>query len=211
MTIRKGAPWGAPGALDPAAPVVVDDASARQHLQRLLDEGAPFGELGLTGGDLHRTLGSPHHDEQDLRSGRGVRYPVDVGIASLDGGGELVFLSHLVAHPRRRVRWWSRRTVAVMNATHLGELDLGPRAHPGDGRLDLTDGRLPLGQRRAGRRRARSGTHLPHPDLHTHSAAELEVVGDGGGHLHVWLDGSYAGTASRIEVTCRADAVVVVA
>ncbi len=222
MTIRKGARWGEPGALAAGAPVVSDDDAARRVLQARFDDaaaasgegelgGPSLGELGLVGGDLHRTLGSPRRDEEDLRAGRGVRYPVDVGVAELDGGAAQVFLAHLVAHPRRRLRWWSRRTVSVMNAGYLGPFDLGPRGHPGDGRLDVTDGQLPPGQRRQGRRRARIGTHVPHPGLRTSSVREVELHAEPGEPLHVWLDGTHVGTASVIRVRCLPDAVVVVA
>jgi len=215
MTIRPGDEWGAPGALAADAPVAVDDHEARAHLQGRLEElgeaaarpGA-FGELGLLGGDLHRTLGAPAHDADDLRAGRGTRYPVDLGLVQL-GERRLVFLSHLVAFPGARLRWWSRRTVTVVNGSYVGELDLGPRAHPNDGRLDMTDGALPMGQRRQGRRRARSGSHVPHPDLVTRRAAELEVHHDRA--LHLWLDGEPSGTATDLVVRCLPDALVVVA
>jgi hypothetical protein len=213
VTIKPGARWGDPGPLAEGAPVVGDDAAAREVLQRRFEDPGEtgLGEIGLVGGDLHRTLGSPRRDAEDLRAGRGVRYPVDVGVVELDGGPGQVFLSHLVAYPRRRLRWWSRRTVAVVNASYVGRLDLGPRAHPGDGRLDVTDGRLPLGQRRQGRRRALTGTHVPHPDLRTRSVSEVEVHAGDDGTLHVWLDGAHVGTASTIRVRCVPDAVVVVA
>ncbi len=59
-----------------------------------------------------------------------------------------------------------------MNAQWLGDWDLGPRAHPGDARLDVTDGRLPLGDLLKARKRVRTGTHLPHPDLVTTRTAQ---------------------------------------
>ena len=34
-----------------------------------------------------------------------------------------------------------------MNAQWLGDWDLGPRSHPNDGLLDVTDGTLPFGDR----------------------------------------------------------------
>jgi hypothetical protein len=215
VTIRPGEEWGAPGALAADAPVAEDDRAARAHLQRRLEEvggeiarpGA-FGELGLLGGDLHRTLGSPAHDVGDLRAGRGTRYPVDLGLVQV-GDRHLVFLSHLVAHPRAQLRWWSQRTVSIVNGSYVGELDLGPRAHPNDGRLDLTDGRLPLGQRRQGRRRARSGSHVPHPDLTTRRITHVEVHHDR--PMHLWLDGEQVGTATDFDIRCLPDALVVVA
>jgi hypothetical protein len=212
VTIRRGVSWGESGPLHDDAPVFEDEASARAHLQSLLDSAGPEGlvEIGLLGGDLHRTLGSPRHTAVDLRTDDARRFPVDVAIAAADGQ-RLLFVSHLVARTRRRAGWWSGRTVAVMNAAFVGELDLGPRAHPNDGRLDVTDGSLPFGQRRQGRRRARTGTHLPHPDLDTRSVRSVTIDQERGRRpLHLWLDGEYAGTARKVEIRCLPDALTVV-
>lgn len=212
MSIRKGATWGAPGALAAGAPLYRDDRSAAVALQHAMDDhddGAQLGEIGLLGGDLHRTLGAPRHDEEDLRSGRAMRFPMDVGEVRLDGGAPQLFLAHLVATRAARGRLWSGRTIVAMNATFCGGLDLGPRGHPGDGRLDVTDGSLPLGERRAGRRRARTGSHVPHPQLRERRVRQLEIELDR--PLHVRLDGDLVGRARRLQLRCLADAVVVVA
>lgn len=224
MTIRPGEPWGEPGPLAADAPVLDSDAAAAAVLQARYDAlaaeergalgGGALGEIGLVGGDLHRTLGAPGRDAAQLRGGAGVRFPVDVGVVALPGG-ERVFLAHLVAQPRtvagaaRGVRWWSVRTLAVMNAGFVDDMDLGPRSHPNDGRLDVTDGELPRGQRRAGRRRARTGTHIPHPALRTRTARSLTVDAEGR-DLHVWLDGVHVGAARSLPIRCIPDAVTVV-
>lgn len=208
MSIRRGQDWGTAGALAPDAPIVHDDHEARALLQAALDAGQPFGELGLLGGDLHRTLGAPRHDERDLRGGRGMRFSVDVGQVRLDGGPQLVFVAHLVATATRRGALFSGPTVVAMNATFLGPLDLGPRAHPGDGRLDVTEGELPPGERRAGRRRARSGSHVPHPGLSERRVRHAQLEADR--RWHVRLDGDPVGSAHRLELRCLPDALVVV-
>lgn len=219
MTIRAGQPWGAPGSLAAGAPVVDSDAAAAAVLQARLDamdrasgtdlaEGA-LGEVGVLGGDLHRTLGAPRRSETELRAGVGTRFPIDVGVVELDGSLR-VFVAHLVAFPRRRLRWWSDRTVTVLNGSHVGPYDLGPRSHPNDGRLDLTDGSLPLGQRRSGRRRSLTGTHVPHPNLTTRRVREVTVEAAPRPRLHVWLDGQAAGSHRSMHIRCLADAAVVV-
>ena len=73
--------------------------TSTQHelLQRLWLPSRTVVEVGLLGGDLHRTLGAPHHDEDDLRAGRGMRFPMDLGTVSVDGGPPMVFVAHLVA------------------------------------------------------------------------------------------------------------------
>ncbi len=208
MTIRKGRDWGEPGALGPGAAVVDTDRAGARLLQAALDAGAALPELGLVGGDLHRSLGAPRHDAQELYDGAGMRLPIDLGAVRLDGGEPQVFLAHLVATTRRGAALWSSRTLVAMNATFRGELDLGPRAHPNDGRLDITDGVLPARERRRGRARARTGSHLPHPALHERRVRELTVAGED--LWYVRLDDELVGTAGTLELTCRADATTVV-
>jgi hypothetical protein len=208
VTIRKGRDWGEQGALAPDAPVLDSDRAGARLLQAALDAGAALPELGLVGGDLHRSLGSPRHSAGDLYDGAGMRLPIDVGTVRLDGGAPQVFLAHLVATARRGAALWSSRTLVVMNGTFRGELDLGPRAHPNDGRLDVTDGELPIQERRRGRRRARTGSHLPHPALHERRVRELSVTADD--RWHVWVDDELIGSARTLALTCVADATTVV-
>lgn len=215
MTIRKGEPWGEPGALDPDAPVFDTDAAASEWLQPKLlvaEDGSFAAEMGLVGGDLHRTLGSPRHDEADLRAGRGMRFPVDVGVVEFeapDGGSQrAVFLAHLVATADARGRWWHGRTVAVMNAAFVGDANLGPRAHPNDGRLDVTDGELSWGDRRRAASRAPAGAHVPHPALRERRVRELAL--DEGSLFHLRADGRDLGPARRVVLRCVPDAVTIV-
>jgi hypothetical protein len=204
MTIRKGQDWGEPGALAPGSPVADDDREAAELLERLLAPEGPQPEIGILGGDLHVTLGEPHHDESDLRAGRGMRLPMDLGTVRIDDGEPLVFVAHLVATARPNGRLWSSRTVTVLNGSFAGPYNLGPRAHPNDGRLDVTDGQLPRSQRRAGRRRALTGTHVPHPDLSERRTANHVI--ESTTPLHVRLDGRSVGSGRRLEITCHADA-----
>lgn len=210
MTIRRGAPWGEPGALADDGVVLDSDAAAADLLGGGPEAGAGPVEVGVVGGDLHRTLGAPRHDEADLRAGRGTRFPVDLGLVDLtrpDGTVERRrFLAHLVAGG---ARLWSGRTLVVMNASFLGEANLGPRAHPNDGLLDVTEGSLRWTDRRAAARRATTGTHLPHPDLRERRTASYRFESDR--PVHVRLDGRDAGTALVLDIRCEPDAAVVVA
>ena len=212
MTIEKGRSWGAPGALADDAPVVAEDRAAALVVAAAFAAGRPPGELGLLGGDLHRSLGAPRHSADALRAGEGTRFPIDVGAVELDGRPD-VFVAHLVATEHRSGRLWRGHTVILVNGSFVGPLDLGPKAHPNDGRLDLTEGALPPGQRRTGRRRALTGTHLPHPELRSKQVRSLDVVSAEVGRgrpLHVWLDGHHVGRVDELRVTCRPDAVTVV-
>lgn len=215
MTIRRGEDWGGPGPLAPGAPVVRTDADLAAHVERARRGGGDTPEVGLLGGDLHRTLGAPARTEDDLRTGAGLRLPCDaIEVRLVAPDRELAprwAVAHVVlARPGRDggPAWWRGRTVVVMNATHIGDLDLGPRAHPGDGLLDVTDGSLPRRDRRRARTRAVTGTHVPHPSLAERRVRELEV-----GELQgtsAWLDGVPVGPVLGARLQVVADAVVVV-
>jgi hypothetical protein len=202
MTIRKGEAWGGPGVLPAGSPVVDSDAGLRAIVEQCRSTGASLPVVGLLGGDLCRTVGGPG-DPARLVTG-GALLPIDIARVDIDGTTHW-FCSHLVA----RRSWWWGRAVVVMNGQWLGDWDLGPRAHPNDGLLDLTDGTLPLGDRREARRRARTGTHVPHPALRVARRAQHELAFEPA--LDVWLDGQRVARRARsVVVTVEPDALSVV-
>jgi hypothetical protein len=201
MTVEKGKPWGAPAPLPDDGVVVRSDAEARRVLTEARRDNRPFPTLGLLGGDLCRTLGGPGSPER-VRSSDAMTFPVDVGEVLVDGRLHL-FVAHLVA----RNRWWTRAFVA-MNAQFVGDLDLGPRSHPGDGLLDTYDARLPVSQLVQVRARARTGSHLPHPGIAQRRTSAIQVELDR--PLGVWLDGERIGAGRVLSVRLHPDAVRVV-
>jgi hypothetical protein len=201
VPIAKGQPWGAPGPLPEGGVVVRSDAEARAVLEAARRARAPFPPLGLLGGDLCRTLGGGGGAQL-----QGVRFTVDLGEVLLDGRLHL-FVSHLVA----RSRLWTRAFVA-MNAQYLhnrwlGDWNLGPRAHPGDGLLDTYDVRLPPGQLLPVRARLHHGAHLPHPGIKERRSHAVQVELDR--PLEVRLDGTRVGKA-RVVAARVADAALTV-
>ncbi len=193
VTIRKGEPWGHPGPLPEGAPVAESDAD----LARMLAEGASERRWSgrVLSGDLLRTVGGsaelrpePHH------------LPIDLGWVSCDDGEPMPFVAHVIAHRR----WWRGEGAAVMNAAWLGTWYLGPRSHPNDGLLDVTVGRLPLQQRLEARRRAPSGTHVPHPDLTVRRVPRWEHAF--ARPTPVWVDGVRAGSATTLSCWLDDDA-----
>ena len=202
MTIRKGAPWGEARALPPDGVVVRSDAEARRVVTEALRAGGPVPPLGLLGGDLCRTLGG-RGDEGRLRSDVATTAPCDLGVALLDGRLHW-FVAHLVA----RRGWWRGRAWVAMNAAWLGSWNLGPKAHPGDGLLDVTDATVPAGERLKVRARLPQGAHLPHPALRTHRAPAAQVTLER--PLPVRLDGDVLGAFRSISVRVEADALTVV-
>ncbi|HVF33612.1 MAG TPA: hypothetical protein VM933_11305 [Acidimicrobiales bacterium] len=201
MTIRKGEAWGAPGPLPDDGVVVRTDAEARRALESARRDGRPWPVLGLLGGDLGRTLAAPG-SEARLRSAEAMTFALDLGQVLVDGRLHL-FVAHLVA----RNRWWTRAVVA-MNAQWVGPWNLGPKAHPNDGRLDTFDARLPLGDLWKVRRRLPTGSHLPHPGITSRRATsvtfELERP------LPVRLDGEVVDRGRVLAVRLEPDALRVV-
>lgn len=201
MTIGKGKPWGAPGPLPDSGVVVRSDGEARAVLEAARREGRPYPPLGLLGGDLCRTLGGPRIEAR-LRSHEAVTFPVDLGEVLIDGRLHL-FVAHLVA----RDRFW-RESFVAMNAQWLGEWNLGPRAHPGDARLDTYRASLTIGDLPKVRARLHHGTHLPHPRITERRAPAVQV--DLPKALSVALDGQAVGRARRLSVRVEPDALRVV-
>jgi hypothetical protein len=202
MPIERRADWGAPGTLPADGVIAASDAAARASVEAARRHQRPLPVLGLTGGDLARTLGG-RGDEARLHSHDAARFPVDVGAVLVDGRLHW-FVAHLVA----RRRGWRGEFLVAMNAEWLGPLCLGPRAHPGDGLLDVTIGELPLGERLRARARARSGQHLPHPALRTERVAAIQH--EFAHPVEVWLDGERVGRAERLSIRIEPAALAVV-
>ena len=204
MTVRKGEAWGEAGGLPPGGVVVASDAEARAVVEAARRAGDPVPALGLVGGDLCRTLGG-RADRARIEGGGGVRVPVDLGSVLVDGRHHW-FVAHLVA----RRSWWRGRVVAAMNAEFLGPWDVAPRAHPGDGLLDVVDAAasLSLADRWRARRRLPAGAHVPHPDIAVSRRAAVQIDLDS--PTPVWLDGDRVGEARHLSIRLEPDALVCV-
>jgi hypothetical protein len=191
MTIRPGQEWGVEVPLPAGAFVAHTDAEVAS--------AATGADVVLAGGDLHRSVGSPPARDPVRR------VPIDGLVVRLDGSAP----HHAVAHVVIRRSWWRGDVVAVMNTDHLGEWYVAPRAHPNDGRFDVVaaDGALRVRDRLAARRRLRSGSHVPHPDIAT--SRERARTWTFARPHRVWIDGRRAGSARTIEVTVDPDRYVV--
>jgi hypothetical protein len=202
VTVEKGVDWGGTGPVPDDLVLVHTDAEARAAVVAARASGAALPTLGLLGGDLARTLGGGRGDGSRLREA-GTLATVDLGVALLDDVPH-PFVAHLVA----RRSWWRGRVVAVMNAQFLGAWDVAPRAHPGDGRLDVLDGDLGLGDRWKARSRLPAGTHVPHPGIGQSRTARWEARFDR--PTPVRLDGEVVATARTVAVAVEPDVLRVV-
>lgn len=190
MPIEKGVAWGSPGALDPAASQASDDRS----IAALIDSGAT--QVRPVAGDLARTLGvSP----ASLRRDAAMLLPVDAIRVTLDGE-ELVAAAHVLIGPPRRP------ATAIMNAAFHGTLNIAPRAHPGDGKLDIVTFDIGLIDWFKARRRMPTAAHLPHPGIKARQATTWETTFDR--PSPVLLDGTLKRRARHIECVVRSDAIV---
>ncbi|MGQ0744223.1 MAG: hypothetical protein ACT4OS_07815 [Acidimicrobiales bacterium] len=125
-------------------------------------------------------------------------FRLDAGLAHLDGV-EHRFVAHLVVR-----NWWWGRAFVVMNSQWLGPWLAAPRAHPGDGLLDIFDVSLPLGQVAAVKSRIGIGAHLPHPGITERRTQETEI--DLGRRYRVYLDGRRVGRARHVGVRVLGEA-----
>jgi YegS C-terminal NAD kinase beta sandwich-like domain len=202
VTIEKGQDWGEAGPLPDDGVLVRSDAEARAVVTTARRANEPIPPLGLLGGDLCRTVGG-RGDEGRLLSGEGTRLTVDVGSVLIDGRLHW-FVAHLVA----RRSWLRGPLLGVFNAEWLGEWDVAPRAHPGDGLLEVVEVTMSAGDRLKARRRLPTGTHLPHPGIEVRraDAVQRDIPK---GHS-VWLDGERLGPAGAVSIRVEPDALRIV-
>jgi diacylglycerol kinase family enzyme len=202
VALERGQDWGERGPLPADGVVVRADAEARHVVEQARRRGVEPPALGLIGGDLAATLGATG-DEARLHREDATRVRVDLGSALLDGHLHW-FVAHLVA----RRTWWRGRVLAAMNADAVGPLRVAPRAHPGDGLLDVVDGDPRLSDRFEARRRLRSGDHLPHPDISVSRVSAVQLDFDP--PLRVWLDGEPMGPVHTASLRVEPAALLVV-
>ena len=185
VTIRPGEVWGS------EVPRPADLALAT--CDREIVEAA--GPIGLAGGDVYRSLGSP--PERDPVQ----RVELDGIEVELDDQRRMLGVAHVVA----RRAWWRGRVIACMNVDHLGAWNVAPRAHPGDGRIDIVECSPTMGARDrwAARGRLAAGTHVPHPEIEVARVTRRRWEFD---RPHrVWIDGVEAGRARTLSVRCLQD------
>jgi hypothetical protein len=207
---RPGEPWGAP--LVPDEPVV-DVAGADADLARATVEH-PAAVLRFrpeVASDFARTLGL-------IAAAPGSTVvPCD----ALDlGDGRRAVNAVVLGPPPHRLRWWHRRvalavavdgrpigparatTVVVANGQYVRGVDVSPRGHPGDGRVEVQVYGLAAGERRAMRRRLPTGGHVPHPRIAQTTGRRVEVRW-AAGPRSVVVDGAAVAPADRLTAEVR--------
>jgi len=233
MTIKRGQPWGDRGILPPHLPVAATDAEAAALLNTgcrefVISGGDMWRTVGgsATNHSLTDTTtststardiiaGPPDNQERTVLR-------LDSMEASFTQGGfnqHRCIFSHAVFAARRsqiRPHFLARvvdtlipvDTSFVMNAQFLGPLDVAPRSHPNDGRIEVltVPKSLPWRQRRQFQYRLRTGTHLPHPQISMRSVANSWSPGRPG---LVMLDGVHLGLVTDLNITIVPDSITV--
>ena len=190
--IERGGDWGRTARVPQDAIWVETDAAAADVIAAARRRGDAVPPLVLTGGDIVRTLGGTG-DRARLEQGEGTNVTIDLGAALIDGR-----LNWFVAHLIGRRGWWRGRVLAVCNSAFVGSWNVAPKAHPGDGELDVIDGDLSLADRFRARRRLVTGTHLPHPRISTRRVTAMQFDLEPG--LDIRLDHRPIGRSRTVSV-----------
>jgi len=193
VPIERGKAWGSSGELPKGAPVAESDAEAAQLFSQAQI-------IGLHYGDLARTLGvrpgSPPSATQQL-------LPIDVVSVQLDEAQTF----RAVAHVQIGYRWRQPPFVALMNAAFIGDCNLAPRAHPGDGKIDVVTMSLRPADRIKAWRRMATASHLPHPDIRVERRTGGTV--EFGRALPVLVDGKPVGKARSVTYSIEPEPLIV--
>jgi len=201
MTIEKGADWGRTVPRPAGLRVAADDA----ELAAMLVDGSGL-PTAVAAGDLFKTMGSrPVGDRSEL-----MEFPLDLVDVTVDGSRSTVVVAHVVARlPGRLGGPWRGPILAVMNAEFIGDYDIAPRGHPNDGRVETFRVAVDMTARQRWelRRRLRSASHLPHPQIATRSVRTATFDFDV--PMRVVADGVDLGWGRSISIKVRPDAAMV--
>jgi YegS C-terminal NAD kinase beta sandwich-like domain len=206
--IRRGQPWGQPATGPPDLELAGDDADLAESVAR--NPGALARYRPSPESDIARALG--------LAPDAAGTTEVALDALALDGGGGGTAMNAVVVgRPPDRLRWTTPNasitvtiggrswftgpatTVVVASGQFLRGADLVPRGHPGDGWAEVQVYTLARKERRPMRRRLVTGTHVPHPRVHTARARGVEIEVDRAIPLEV--DGRARGRTRQLTVT----------
>jgi diacylglycerol kinase family enzyme len=206
--IRKGEPWGEPTDARPDVTVAGDDRALASSVADA--PGALVRFEPTESSDLARALGL------HTVSSTGIEVALDtLRVDDTHDGVNAVNAIVLGTRPDR-VRAWTRATqvrvevdgrerftghattVVVANGQFVAGLDVVPRGHPGDGRIEVQVYGLARGERAGMRRRLPTGTHVPHPRIMQATGRRVVVTAER--PLPLELDGRRSGRTLTLTV-----------
>jgi diacylglycerol kinase family enzyme len=123
--------------------------------------------VSLTGGDIYQTLGSPRPVPADSEC---TLLPIDalqVRVLGIDGSEQYFVAASRIEIGNFLSPIGHNRFVCVTNGGIVDGRNFAPRAHPNDGRFDVLtiDASMTFRSRLLARKKAETGTHLPHPEI----------------------------------------------
>ena len=167
MTIRRGTNWGQQIARPVDLVTCQDDVEASMLITDNLLKSLELPTIAIRNSNLARVLGID-----------GAKFAPDMTTNVFSTLFDLIRVDCLtvkntavtvfgLGYALLRNSWWRGEIIAVLNESFIGDLDCAPRAHPNDGKLDvvIVSSEMKLSQRLRASRRARSGTHIPHPNI----------------------------------------------
>jgi len=185
----RGMDWGVPSRVPDGATITRGDA----------DAAIATGPVVLDGGDLHRGLGRPVARGIGEESTMVLVDSMLCRVETDDGRLDIPAVAHVVVG--RLIG--PGRFAACVNAGFLGDLSLSPRSHPGDGRIEIVefDPSMGVRERLMARRRAVTGSHVPHPAIRTTSATTWSTERRAGEPLRI--DGVRIPRWRRLDLSVR--------
>ncbi|MEO6469389.1 MAG: hypothetical protein ABIP21_09825 [Acidimicrobiia bacterium] len=212
--IKPGEEWGQPTDATAEVECRGDDQALAALITAESTDLAPGRLVRFfpSGSDLARAVGLA--DVRDDQPVRGIELPVDAISSDLGVAMNSVILgvlpTRLRSHHRRRPIRVSvdgrelfsgpATSVVIANGQFVAGVDLVPRGHPGDGRLEVQVYALTPGERGPMRRRLPTGSHVPHPRILATSGRVIEI----GGLTRLWpvtLDRRRATAETRLDVS----------
>ena len=204
MTISKHLEWGR-DILKPEDLVICqDDAAASRLLTGLIGESKHLPIIAIKSSKLARALGT-NGAQLESKSMRALPFDL-IKINFTKSSNEKVMVI-AIGYALLRNSWWRGEITAVLNTSFIGDWDCAPRSHPNDGKFDVVTvgSQMRPMQRLIASRRLRLGTHLPHPQISTHQATNLELFSSALSNLFV--DGQRFAKVSQFSFTLLPDAV----
>lgn len=204
MTISKHLEWGRDILKPDDLVICQDDAAASRLLTGLIGESKQLPIIAIKSSKLARALGT-NGAQLESKSMRALPFDlIKINFTNLSDEKVMVIA---IGYAILRNSWWRGEITAVLNTSFIGNWDCAPRSHPNDGKFDVVSvgKQMRLMQRLIASRRLRLGTHLPHPQISTHQATNLELSSSALPNLFV--DGQRFAKVSQINFTLLPDAV----
>ena len=175
-------------------------ASNEKEIIALYESGESL--IGLQGGDLHESLGGRGVGEREGDEGT-VGLKVDLGQLVI-GKSNYLFASYCkISKPLKP--WY---TIWVVNSPIIDHRRISPKSHPADGLLDIVEFSLSFRQSLKAYKRAKSGDHLPHPQIKTSKKRTYMI--NARGKRKIIIDGKKIAYGKEISLSVIPHAIAVI-